>query len=295
MRTFLLLCFAFLLTAPAFAQAAGNDYKVYSTVLKREVAVKDMVSAVNPGEVLIFGEQHDDAIGHQLEHDIFAALQARFGIELILSMEMFHRDVQYIVDEYLAGIISEKNFIKEARAWDTYKTDYRPVVEFAKEHNLQVIAANAPSRYTNLVTRKGLSALDGLSKEVKKNYIAPLPVDTLTGIYYDKFLEAMGGHTTPGMNLYQSQNFWDATMSYSIASAMKKHKHAVVFQLNGRFHSEYHSGTAGRLERVYKKRVTTISCFAPEDFEAPDWAKYAPLADYIIVTKPAPETKKAEN
>ncbi|PSK93903.1 ChaN family lipoprotein [Taibaiella chishuiensis] len=292
MRSFLLpILFSCALT-PVFAQSAGVDYKVYSTTLKKEVTIDDIVKDVVAGQVLIFGEQHDDSIGHLLERNIFAALEGRFGKDLVLSMEMFHRDVQYIVDEYLAGQISEKNFIKEARAWDTYKSDYRPTVEFAKEHGLPVIAANAPSRYTNLVTRKGLGALDGLSKEVKKKYIAPLPVDTLTGIYYDKFLEAMGGHTTPGMNLYQSQNFWDATMSYSIAEAMKKNKHAVVFQMNGRFHSEYHSGLAGRLERVYKKKVTTISTFAPADFAAPDWAAYAPLADYIIVTRPA--VKKTE-
>ncbi len=125
-----------------------------------------------PGQVLIFGEQHDDSIGHLLERNIFAALNGRFGRELILSMEMFHRDVQYIVNEYLAGQISEKNFIKEARAWDTYKTDYRTTVELAKEKQLKVIAANAPSRYTNLVTRKGLEALNGLDKEVKKVHSA---------------------------------------------------------------------------------------------------------------------------
>lgn len=295
MRYFLVFVLAILSVPPVFAQNPGSDYKIYSTSLKKEVAVADIVNAVTPGQVLIFGEQHDDSIGHLLERNIFAALNERFGNELILSMEMFHRDVQYIVNEYLAGQISEKNFIKEARAWDTYKSDYRPTVELAKEKQLQVIAANAPSRYTNLVTRKGLDALNGLDKEVKQKYIAPLPVDTLTGIYYDKFLEAMGGHTTPGMNLYQSQNFWDATMSYSIAEAMKKKKKAVVFQLNGRFHSEYHSGLAGRLERVYGKKVTTISCFSPEDFEAPEWAKYTPLADYIIVTKAPVKTKKAED
>lgn len=295
MRHFLLLTIATLLAPAVFAQTAGSDYKIYSTSLKKEVAIADIINVVTPGQVLIFGEQHDDSIGHLLEKNIFAALNDRFGKDLILSMEMFHRDVQYIVNEYLAGQISEKNFIKESRAWDTYKTDYKPTVELAKEKQLQVVAANAPSRYTNLVTRKGLEALNSLDKEVKKKYIAPLPVDTLTGIYYDKFLEAMGGHTTPGMNLYQSQNFWDATMSYAIAQAMKKHKKAVVFQMNGRFHSEYNSGLAGRLERVYKKKVTTISCFSPEDFDAPKWAEYAPLADFIIVTKAPLKTKKAED
>jgi uncharacterized iron-regulated protein len=291
----ILIAFLSLLLAvnPAGAQVAGSDYKIYSTALQKEVNLDELTATVVPGQVLIFGEQHDDSIGHLLEHNIFVALHRRFGKNLVLSMEMFHRDVQYIVDEYLADQISEKNFIKEARAWETYKTDYRPAVEFAKEKGLKVVAANAPSRYTNLVTRKGLQALYGLSKEVRKNYIAPLPVDTFTGAYYDRFLEAMGGHTTPGMNLYQSQNFWDATMSYSINEAMKKNKSAVVFEMNGRFHSDYYSGLGERLIKTYKRKVTTISCFSDGDIERPDWAKHKGIADYIILTKP--KAKEVKN
>jgi uncharacterized iron-regulated protein len=233
---------------------------------------------------LVFGEQHDDSTGHLLEQKIFEALYEK-DKNIVLSMEMFHRDVQYIVDEYLADIISEKNFIKEARAWDAYKTDYRPMIEFAKQKGLKVVAANAPSRYTNLVTRKGLQALNALSKEVKKNFIAPLPIDTLTGTYYNNFLETMGGHAVPGMYLYQSQNFWDATMSWSIAQALKQNKNAVVYMLNGRFHSDYHLGLAKRLIDDYRKTVVTISCFQASDFSNPDWKKYEPLADFVILTK----------
>lgn len=280
----LLICVLF--SSNLQAQSSGSDYKIYDTKLHKEVTIANIVEKVQPGEVLIFGEQHDDSIGHLLEQKIWETLYQQHQ-NVVLSMEMFHRDVQYIVDEYLADVISEKNFIKEARAWDTYKTDYKPMVEFAKQKGLKVVAANAPSRYTNLVTRKGLQALEILSKEVKKDLIAPLPIDTLTGTYYDNFLETMGGHTVPGMHLYQSQNFWDATMSWSIAQALKHNKGAIVYMLNGRFHSDYHLGLAKRLIDTYKKTITTISCFQANDFATPDWKKYEPLADYVILTKVA--------
>jgi uncharacterized iron-regulated protein len=276
----------------AFCQTSGTDFKLYDAHLKKEVFFEEIAEKMQKGEVLVFGEQHDDSVGHLMEQKILAALYAKHGKEVMLAMEMFHRDVQYIVDEYLAGQISEKNFIKEARAWDTYKTDYRAAVEFAKERGLRVIAANTPSRYANIVTRKGLGALNTLSKPVRKNYLPPLPIDTAIGKYYDNFLEAMGGHSMPGMNLYQSQNLWDATMSWSIAQAMKSHKNAMVFMMNGRFHSDYHLGLVKRLETDYKKKVVTISCFAADDFDYPNWKKYAPQADYIIITKPK-TTKEA--
>lgn len=288
MKRILSLCFCLIILKQATAQTAGTDYKVYDSRLKKEIVIEDIAGGMRQGEVLVFGEQHDDSIGHLMEQKIFEALYVKHGKNVILAMEMFHRDVQYIVDEYLAGQISEKNFVKEARSWDTYKTDYRATVEFAKEKGLRVIAANTPSRYANMVTRKGLESLNQLNKSVRKNYLPPLPVDTATGKYYDNFLEAMGGHAMPGMNLYQSQNLWDATMSWSIALAMKGHKDAVVFMMNGRFHSDYHLGLVKRLESDYKKKVTTISCFSAEDFETPDWSKYAPQAEYIIITKPKP-------
>jgi uncharacterized iron-regulated protein len=280
------LCLSLLIitTFRLTAQTAGSDYKLYDTRLKKETTITAIAEGMQPGQVLAYGEQHDDSIGHLLERNLLEALYQKQGEHVILSMEMFHRDVQYIVDEYLAGIISEKNFIKEARAWDTYKTDYRPSVEFAKEKGIQVLAANTPSRYTNLVTRKGLQALNDLSKEVRKKYIAPLPVDTVTGKYYDQFLEAMGGHSMPGMNLFQSQNLWDATMAWSIAGALKKHKKAVVLMFNGRFHSDFHLGMARRLAVDYKKTVVTISSFAA-DLEKPDWKAYEQQADYIILTR----------
>ena len=280
------LFFILLYSYLSMAQVSDTDYKLYDTHLEKEVTVEQITDQMKKGEVLVFGEQHDDSIGHLMEQKVLEALFSKHGTDVILAMEMFHRDVQYIVDEYLAGQISEKNFIKEARAWDTYKTDYRSTIEFAKEKGLKVVAANTPSRYANMVTRKGLESLNGLSKTVKKNYLPPLPVDTMKGEYYESFLEAMGGHSMPGMNLYQSQNLWDATMAWSIARALRKNKKGIVFMMNGRFHSDNHLGFVKRLMDDYQGKVTTISCFGAEDFKGPDWTKYRQLADYIILTKP---------
>jgi uncharacterized iron-regulated protein len=286
MRLFSFLFFILLCPYFSLAQKSGIDYKLYDTHLRRETTLEQIADKMQRGEVLVFGEQHDDSIGHLMEHGMLEVLFSKHKTDVILAMEMFHRDVQYILNEYLAGLISEKNFIKEARAWDTYKTDYRAAVEFAKEKGFKVVAANTPSRYANMVTRKGLESLNGLSKTVRKNYLPPLPVDTMKGEYYDRFLEAMGGHSMPGMNLYQSQNLWDATMSWSIAEALKKNKKGIVFMMNGRFHSDNHLGFVKRLNEDYHKKATTISCFAAEDFGNPDWTKYQQLADYIMLTRP---------
>lgn len=263
------------------AQENNNSYRIYNAVQQKEITIVDLVESIPSGSILIFGEQHDDSIAHLLERNIFEMISKKFNNDIVLTMEMLESDIQPIVDEYLSGLISEKNFRKEARTWDNYN-DYRPLIEYAKQQGIRVIAANAPTRYVNLVTRKGLSALQALSRKAKK-YIAPLPVDTLSGNYYTRFSDAMGGHNFPGMHLYQSQNLWDATMAHFILKAKKKYKPAVVMQLNGRFHSDYHSGLAERLNKR-KYRVLTISCFPAISVNQPDSSQLYSIADYIILT-----------
>ncbi len=271
-----------ILPAVSFAQVQHVDYKVYDTRQQKEIGIEDITAGLPAKSILLFGEEHNDSIGHLLELQIFENLRRQHGKKLVLSLEMFEADVQPVLNEYLQGIISEKNFRKEARSWNNYE-DYRPLVESAKQNDIAVVAANAPARYVNLVTREGLPALAKISKQAKK-FVAPLPVDTLTGQYLYRFNEIMGGHSMPGMHLYQSQNFWDATMAHFIRKGKKQHKPEVVLHLNGRFHSDYRSGLAERLLSKGEK-VTTISCFATDTLENPDWTQYINLGDFVIITR----------
>ncbi|MCV5871569.1 ChaN family lipoprotein, partial [Escherichia coli] len=63
---------------------------------------------------------------------------------IALSMEQVTRDKQSVLDAYLKGEIGEQYFMSQSNAWPNYESDYRPLVEFAKQANLPVIAANAP-------------------------------------------------------------------------------------------------------------------------------------------------------
>jgi uncharacterized iron-regulated protein len=94
--------------------------------------------------------------------------QIKYPGKAALSLEMFQTDCQTVLNEYLAGFIREKNLITEGRAWQNYK-DYRPMVELAKTAHIPVVAANAPTRYTNMVTRMGLSSLDQAGCESQRH------------------------------------------------------------------------------------------------------------------------------
>jgi uncharacterized iron-regulated protein len=216
-------------------------------------------------------------------------------------MEMFERDVQPVMDEYLSGAIREKYFKKDARIWSNYK-DYRPMVELAKEKGLDVVCANAPSRYTNLAGRKGQSALVALP-QASKQFFAPLPYDTARGKYYEK-LQMMSGHDPAAskdtsrakagsafmgdFNLVVAQSLWDATMAYSISEYAKKNPSKKIFQVNGRFHSDEGFAVATQLKKYSPKtKQLIISSGSDESFPNIDWTKFKELGDYIIITDPA--------
>jgi uncharacterized iron-regulated protein len=108
-----------------------------------------------------------------LEEGILRAVK-KHRKKVALSLEMFERDVQGVLDGYLEGIYMERHFLQASRPWPGYATDYRPMVEFAKKHGIPVLAANAPRRLVNLVSRRGAEALTSLP-DSEKRWLPPLP------------------------------------------------------------------------------------------------------------------------
>jgi len=273
-----------LLYLPFVVSAQVKDYKIYDVKNKKVISKEELVSDLKNTDVIFFGEEHNDSVAHVLEIDLFKGLVAAYP-KTALSLEMFATDVQVIMNEYLANNILEKNFTKEARAWNNYK-DYKPLIDFAKTNGIDVIAANAATRYSNMVTRSGLNGLKSLQKE-SLAFLPPLPIDTADGKYYKKFTDMMGGHGMGTMKIYQTQNLWDATMAWSMATYLQKHKGTKILQINGRFHSDEHLGTYDKLQQQKPKmKLSNISCFYADDYANPDWEKYTHLGDYIVVTDP---------
>lgn len=300
--------FAFMLGAfNATGQVTEKNYKIYSVQQGKEVSMQTIIDEMEHYDVLFIGEEHNDSVTHYIEHKTLEMLYAAYNEQVVLSMEMFDRDVQGVMDEYLFDGIREKNFIKDARAWSNYR-DYKPMVEFAKKNHLEVICANAPSRYTNLVGRLGQEALMALSDESKRNF-APLPYDTASGKYYDKLMgltshDASATKDTSkkapvmspmgNFNLIMAQSLWDATMAYSIAEYLKRFKDVKILQVNGRFHSDEGFAIVEQLKNFNPNiRSLIISTSSDESFPNINWQEYKEQGDYIIITDPAvPRTYK---
>ena len=149
-----LILFVFIMTVSVFGQTNDNNHRIFDA--KGNPANLDkIIEEFGESDVAFLGEQHDDAVAHNLQLKILEAVYEKYGRQRkpILSLEMFEREVQIVLDEYLKNQISETHFLSSSRAWKNYKTDYRPLIEYAKTKNMEVVAANAPLREYGFASR----------------------------------------------------------------------------------------------------------------------------------------------
>ena len=184
----------------------------------------------------MFGESHNNPIAHWLELELTKDLYELNRDKLVLAAEMFETDNQLILDEYLESLISQSYFEDEARIWPNYKTDYKPLVEFAKKNKIYFVASNIPRRYASVVNKKGFEGLGELSDEAKA-YFPPLPVPYDPNLECYKSLlkmEGMPGHIS--QNFPKAQAIKDATMAYFMLKNWNPGKQILHF--NGSYHSD---------------------------------------------------------
>ena len=283
-----ILFFIVLMNFSISAQTTDAPYRIFDAG-GDAATIEQIIDRIGISDVIFLGENHDDATAHAIQLEIFKRAVEKYSAQrtVALSMEMFERDVQIVLDEYRRDLITEKKFLDDSRPWGNYKTDYRPLVELAKAQKLDIIAANAPRRYVNMVSRSGRDALNQLSPEAKK-WLAPLPYGEPSKTYGDKFNALMGNmpEANAGLNkILASQSLWDATMAFSISEYLKKTKTPLVIHLNGAFHTESRLGTVEHLLKYRPKtRVLVITMRYEDEFTKFDKDKHTGLGDFVILT-----------
>lgn len=264
-----LLAVAFLQTVPGKAQSLPGGCLIY-TAAGQPVTYQGLAQLINRYDVIVFGEYHDNALLHQLE---FQLLQAAFGRQpkLAVSLEMFERDVQSRLDDYLAGRSPEEEFLSLVRPWPNYRTDYRPLVEFAKANSLPVIAANIPRALAARYARTG--ELAGLTVEesayLPQVHLAP------PGQYRERFMDYLKGERASAMpvgddkleNYYKAQCLKDDTMAESIADFHQRQPDYKIIHYQGDFHSRYRLGVVEKLQLLDPAlRIAVITPVYVKDF-----------------------------
>lgn len=219
-----------------------------------ELSAGQLAQKLSKYDVVFFGEYHDQGEIHQAELELLQAIQKVKGEKLALSMEMFEADNQTKLNDFLAGSLSEEDFLATSRPWPNYKTDYAPLVNFAKEKKMPVIAANVP-RFLAAHVAKNNASTEG----VEAQYQQWLPKHTYApeGAYKDKFYAQMNSPAAPMKMpparlaaVYAAQCLKDDKMAESIAAFADAHQNMQILHINGCFHSDAHLGTTQKLEAL---------------------------------------------
>lgn len=257
----------------------------------REVTFKEMTDSLAKADVVFVGENHNCPVSHWMELRITEALHGVHGDKLVVGEEMLEADNQLILDEYMTRKISYDRFEAEARLWDNYSTDYYPVVYYAKDNGLRMIATNVPRRYANAVSEGGLKVLDNMSDEAKR-YFPPLPIP----FEYDdeeaagKFgaMQMLSRRSPEEMKLLaEAQGLKDATMGWFIARNLPEGGKFV--HLNGTMHSDWNGGIIPYL-KLYRPgtRVATVTSARQESTAALDEENRDRADFYIVVDETFP-------
>ena len=259
--------------------SVAQDKKAYQIFDKKgkKSSYEKVLKASEKTDVVLFGEIHDNSLVHWLQLEFTKDLAQRKP--LVLGAEMLEADNQKQLDQYLKGEINQKQLDSSARLWKNYKTDYKPLVDFAKDKKINFIATNVPRRFASLVFKKDLVALDSLSA-LEKSWIAPLPIEfdiNLPG--YKGMMSMQGGHA--GEKMPKAQAIKDATMAYFINKNRKEN--SIFVHYNGTYHSDNYEGINWYLRKLDADiQIVTIAMVEQKDISKLE-AEHYNKADFVLV------------
>jgi len=259
----------------------AQDKKAYALFSQagEPISYRQVLDSISKTDVLLFGEFHNNPISHWLQFELVSDLKTN-NINFSIGAEMFETDTQEVLNLYLSDSLTESKFRKEARVWSNYATDYKPVLDFAKETSTPFIATNIPRPYaTSVYKNGGFSALDSLDQN-EYEFIAPLPISFDIELpSYQNMLDMMGGHG--GEDLVKAQAIKDATMAHFILKNLSPNQ--VFFHLNGSYHSNDFEGIYWYLKQYQKNvDILTISTVEQKDLETLE-DEHLNKANFIIV------------
>lgn len=245
----------------------------------------EMIDDLATSDMVFFGEYHDNPITHWLQLEVSKSLYEIKSDSLYLGAEMFESGNQLVIDEYLQDFYEHDKLTPEiTQLWSNYKTDYKPLLDFAKEQNIRFIATNIPRRYASMIYKKGLESIEELSDEAKR-LISPDLVDLFDPEVkaYAEMAEHMGGHVPDNMlNIQASQASKDATMAHFSLKNFGEGDLLLHFQ--GSYHSDNRQGIIWWVEQLNPDiNIKSITTTTMKEWDEMSEEEINAIADYIIV------------
>lgn len=269
-----------------YGQISEGDYKILNAQ-KQEISFNDLVEGLSSGEIVLFGEYHDNAINHALQFATFQVLNE--SEKWAIGMEMLEMHQNRTLQEYMHGSMSWVTWKNNEKLWPNFETDYLPMAAWAKENRIPLVATNVPRYLASIIAKEGW---EGIDKEIENNpkvkeYLPPLPLEVDENAPGYRDFPAMFGGNNHGFDIkrfIEAQAVKDARMAYSIITFMRNNPSYKMFHIQGNFHNQDRGGIYWYLKHYQsKKNILTVDIYLAktEDLEV----EIDTDADYYIVIK----------
>ncbi len=248
---------------------SAHAQKISSPIKNGDLSPQEVIQDLAQANVVYLGETHDSSADHKAQLDIIQQLYQK-DPKLAIGMEMFQRPYQPFIEGYLQGKLTEEELQKESeyeKRWGFPWENYAPILRFAKDKQIPVLALNTPTEVTRKVSRKGLKSL----KTADKKFIPPLSEIRTDNAKYQKSLKAVyedfhehqKGKTKKSKpkdpqafeHFFQAQVLWDETMAAVVAQFLRNNPDSYVVVLAGQGHIAYGYGIPSRVAR----RINSLS------------------------------------
>ncbi|MCV6638305.1 ChaN family lipoprotein [Candidatus Albibeggiatoa sp. nov. NOAA] len=265
------------------AQAA-NGMRIYQAAPsyvqqpKNTQTLQQLLPKIEDKSIIYVGEQHDQ-FAHHLNQLVVIQYLHEKGHSVAIGMEMFQRPYQQALDEYIGEMSNEKHFLQDSAYFAKWRFDYnlyKPIIDYAREQGIPVIALNIEGDVTRSTGREGLHNLtENLLYEV------PEYLDFTDLRYQQDLYDIFGFHATSQghqkfEHFLQAQTLWDDTMADSVDEFLQNNPDMKMVVLAGNGHLRYGYGIP---KRVFKRNeldyVTILQ----------DTTLDAGVADYVLMTE----------
>ncbi len=251
--------------------------------IPRMVDLAEVIREAADKEIVYVGEVHDRFAHHRVQLEVIRALR-KAGKKVAIGMEMFQRPFQSAIDDFINGVIGEREFLKKSEYFKRWGFDYRlyrEILLFAREYRIPVIALNMRKEIVSKVSKEGLNALT-------EEELAEIPpdMDLTDSVYRDRLRQFFEGHQEKGERnfdfFYEAQVLWDESMAHNLDRFVREHPDYQVVVLAGVGHLAFGSGIPRRAHRLNEKGYSLI--LNTDDVESS-------IADFVLFPEPVPYDK----
>ncbi len=236
----------------------------------RLLPAAELLGWMAEAQAVLLGERHDSAEDHRWQLQVLAQLHARRPA-LALGLEMFPRRLQPVLDDWVAGRLSEAEFLRRSewdQVWGFDARLYLPLFHFARMNRLPMLALNVERGVVAQVGRRGFDALDETAREGVGRPAAPPPA------YRQMLAQIFQSHPGPGdasgassaptpdpqalERFIGAQAFWDRAMAEVIAAQLAREPARLVVGILGGGHVRDGHGVAHQLRDLGVQRIGAL-------------------------------------